>query len=72
MEASGLVRPTPPLGFGTADIYSGKDRQRSLRAIGMALDSGITWFDTARLYGHGEAERLLGQAVHGADMTSRS
>ncbi len=65
MEVSGLVRPAPPLGFGTANIYAGRDREGSLRAIGTALDSGITWFDTARLYGHGEAEKLLGQALRG-------
>jgi aryl-alcohol dehydrogenase-like predicted oxidoreductase len=59
------LRPILPLGFGTSNLYGGKDRARSLRLVGAALDAGITWFDTARLYGHGEAEIILGEALRG-------
>ena len=40
------------------------------RAIGRALDAGITYFDTAARYGDGESERNLGRALraHGADV----
>ena len=40
-------------------------RSQSLRAIAAALDAGITHFDVARLYGYGEAESLLGEALKG-------
>ncbi len=35
------------------------------RAIGRALDHGITYFDTATAYGDGASERNLGRALHG-------
>jgi aryl-alcohol dehydrogenase-like predicted oxidoreductase len=38
-------------------------RSQSLRAIATALDGGITHFDVARLYGYGEAESLVGEAL---------
>ena len=38
-------------------------RDPSLRAIAAALDGGITHFDVARLYGYGEAEALVGEAL---------
>ena len=37
----------------------------SLRLLETALDAGITHFDTARLYGYGEAERVLGKFLRG-------
>jgi len=40
-------------------------RAQSLRAIAAALDGGITHFDVARLYGYGEAEALVGEALAG-------
>jgi len=40
-------------------------RDQSLRAIAAALDGGITHFDVARLYGYGEAEALVGEALAG-------
>ena len=40
-------------------------RAPSLRAIAAALDGGITHFDVARLYGYGEAEALVGEALRG-------
>ena len=60
-----LTRPNFPIGYGTAHLYAGKTRAHSLRLLHTALDVGITWFDTARLYGHGQAEQLLGEALVG-------
>ena len=37
------------------------NRRDSLRLLGTALDGGITHFDTARSYGFGEAESVLGE-----------
>jgi aryl-alcohol dehydrogenase-like predicted oxidoreductase len=48
-----------PLGWGQVD-----DRE-SIRAIQAALDHGVTFFDTANVYGAGHSERVLGQALAG-------
>ncbi len=40
-------------------------RRASLAAIHAAWDAGITLFDTARSYGYGEAESLLGEFLTG-------
>ena len=39
--------------------------QASLDAIEVALDSGVTFFDTADVYGAGHSEELLGRAMAG-------
>jgi aryl-alcohol dehydrogenase-like predicted oxidoreductase len=41
-----------------------EDRE-SLNTIDAALDAGITFFDTADVYGDGHSEKLLGQAMKG-------
>ncbi len=45
-----------PIGWGTVD-----DAQ-SLRALHTAVDQGITFFDTADVYGLGHSETLIGKA----------
>lgn len=49
------------LGFGSASILGRVGRRASLKALGAAYDAGIRHFDTARSYGWGEAEGLLGE-----------
>lgn len=46
-----------PLGWGTVDD------QESVRAIRRALDLGVTFFDTADVYGTGHSEEVLGRAL---------
>lgn len=41
------------------------DDRASLDAIEVALDAGVTFFDTADVYGEGHSEELLGQAMKG-------
>jgi aryl-alcohol dehydrogenase-like predicted oxidoreductase len=41
------------------------DDDESIRAIHCALDMGITFFDTAAVYGCGHSEQVLGQALVG-------
>jgi aryl-alcohol dehydrogenase-like predicted oxidoreductase len=53
------------LGFGCGSVMGRVGKDQSLRAIAAALDSGITHFDVAPLYGYGDAEELLGQALNG-------
>jgi len=48
-----------PLGWGQVDD------EESIRAIHAALDRGVTFFDTANVYGAGHSERVLGRALAG-------
>src|SRR3990172_6382011 len=57
------------VGFGGWSI-GGKDYgptydRESLAAIQRALDLGVTFFDTADMYGDGRSERLFGEALAG-------
>lgn len=58
-----LVSPGARLGFGTAHLRGGRSHSQSVRLIEAALDHGITYFDTARLYADGAAEHVLGEVL---------
>jgi diketogulonate reductase-like aldo/keto reductase len=60
----GNVR-TSLLGFGCGSVMGRVGRGASLRAMNAAWDNGITLFDTARSYGFGEAEAVLGEFLQG-------
>lgn len=51
------------LGFGCASLMGRHGRRVSLRALGTAFEQGVTYFDVARSYGWGDAERVLGEFV---------
>lgn len=53
----------PVLGFGTAPMLGSASRRTSEKALLCAYEAGIRHFDTARSYGWGEAEALLGQFI---------
>ncbi len=53
------------LGFGCAGVMGRAGRKDSLRALGAAFDAGVNFFDTARSYGYGESETLLGEFLAG-------
>jgi aryl-alcohol dehydrogenase-like predicted oxidoreductase len=53
------------LGFGCAAIMGRVGRRDSLVALSAAADAGINFFDTARSYGYGESEALLGDFLKG-------
>jgi len=56
------------LGYGSMGInlgYGPSDDQQGITAIQRAHDLGVTFFDTAELYGWGENEKVLGRAVQG-------
>lgn len=68
--------PVSPLGFGCWAIggewqdldgqplgWGRVDDDESVRAIQRALDLGVTFFDTADVYGTGHSERVLGRAL---------
>ena len=54
------------IAFGSWLTFSSAARRESAVAcVHRALDHGITLFDTANVYGRGEAERVLGEALGG-------
>ena len=52
------------IGEGTWNM-EGDDRQSAIAAIQRALDLGATHLDTAEMYGQGQVERLVGEAIAG-------
>ncbi len=53
------------LGFGCAAIAGRVSRKESLAALHAAYDAGITFYDTARSYGYGQSERVVGEFLEG-------
>ena len=43
--------------------WGGNAMEDSLAAIRASLDAGVTFFDTAEMYGQGESERILAEAL---------
>jgi aryl-alcohol dehydrogenase-like predicted oxidoreductase len=55
-----------PFWFGTQPLGWGEvDDNESIAAIHKALDLGVSFFDTANIYGCGHSERVLGTALKG-------
>ena len=55
----------PALGFGCSAIMGRVGRKASLAALHAAYDAGVIFYDTARSYGYGESEALLGEFLRG-------
>jgi aryl-alcohol dehydrogenase-like predicted oxidoreductase len=56
------------VGFGCARLggfFGDLPRSDTIRTLRKALEAGITFFDTADMYGQGESEALLGEALRG-------
>src|SRR5215475_8970291 len=49
--------------MGTATGYGPSDDTESIAAIRRAHELGVTFFDTAEMYGWGEGEKLIGHAL---------
>jgi len=63
---SGLEVSALGLGcMGMSEFYGEGDEAESLATIVHALDEGVTFLDTADMYGYGRNEELVGRAVRG-------
>jgi len=66
LGSQGLVVSAEGLGcMGMSQSYGPADEQESLATIDRALELGIDFFDTAKVYGPYKNEELLGRALRG-------
>ncbi len=53
------------LGLGCSTFGGSKSKKTALRTLDAAYDLGVNYFDTARSYGYGQAESIIGQFLKG-------
>ena len=51
--------------MGMSEFYGSSDEAASIAVLHHALDRGVTFWDTADMYGSGHNERLIGRALRG-------
>lgn len=61
VKLPGTFLTTSVVGFGCAGLTGVLPAKERLQLLEAAFDGGVRHFDTARYYGYGEAERVLGK-----------
>ncbi len=51
--------------MGMSDFYGGRDEDEAVRTLHRAMELGVTFLDTADMYGVGKNEELVGKALKG-------
>ena len=73
------IRPFKPFGSvsaltlgggGLGQVWCATSHDEAVATVRLALDSGITLFDMAPMYGRGEAESVIGEAFKGTDKSN--
>ena len=59
------------LGAMMFGAWGNPDHDESVRIIHAALDAGVTFIDTADVYGHGESEEIVAKALAGGHQVPR-
>ena len=50
-------------GGGIGNVWGETSKEESIASVHLALESGIDHLDVAPMYGKGEAERVVGEAI---------
>ena len=56
-------------GGGIGQVWGSTTREEAIATVKLAVDEGINHFDLAPMYGRGEAERVIGLAFSGRDLS---
>ena len=65
IEVSPLCLGTAALSYEGGPDWTIRDRDQCLELLDRAIDLGINFIDTANIYGGGESEELVGEAIDG-------
>lgn len=67
VELQGPNLSLSAVGFGCGGLMQSPSRKERMAVLGSVIDNGITHFDTARMYGLGQAEAELGTFLRTVD-----
>ena len=57
-------------GGGIGNIWGENTREEAVNTVNMAIEKGINHFDVAPMYGRGEAEKVVGEAIKGKNISN--